>query len=189
MRPGARRFHHCRPRPSAGAAASALLSRARGLQGARFPDTFPCPPGRGAGCGLGVALLPALPLADISCVFGADTLILKPGIPEGLRDPRVPSPPSSPAWQDCLYYCNGSRSWAAPDPAPAGRDHILVLYSWSCSLWGGGSVQVSPPGPSLVEGTPGLAGPLEDRYPLPSRAPSWGLRLQGEQGSFPTQSS
>lgn len=114
MRPGARRFHHCRPRPSAGAAASALLSRARGLQGARFPDTFPCPPGRGAGCGLGVALLPALPLADISCVFGADTLILKPGIPEGLRDPRVPSPPSSPAWQDCLYYCNGSRSWAAP---------------------------------------------------------------------------
>lgn len=81
-------------------------------EGALFPAAF-SPPDRLRGWAWSRA---QSSLAGISCAFGADTLIPKPEILEGLRDSGVPSLPSSPAWQECHYYCEGSRSWAAPRP-------------------------------------------------------------------------
>lgn len=65
-------------------------------EGALFPEAF-SPPNRlwGWAWSWGSQPSPPTSLADISCVFGADTLILKPGVPEGLHDPGVP--PHHPA--------------------------------------------------------------------------------------------
>ena len=135
-------------------------------EGVLFPEAF-SPPNRLRGWAWSWGSQPSPPtsLADISCVFGADTLILKPGVPKGLRDPGVP--PHHPALPGRNATTTVTGSGAGPDPAPAGCDYIFVLYSsvpWAASgsLGEEGGV-VS----SRVEGKLPLAGPVEDRHPLP----------------------
>lgn len=144
---------------------------------------------------------PPISLADLGCVFGADTLIPTPGIPERLHDSGVPSPPSSPAWQDRHYYCNCSRSRPPPDPVAVGSDHIPVLYSavppvTSGSLgWRERSSCILDPAWRVA--LP-WAGPLEGRHPLSlpvgsgpglaSGSSRWAGRCRGPEPRVPHSS-